>query len=32
VITIEPGSGNGHRPNDSAAIAEGIIAAVDADN
>jgi NADP-dependent 3-hydroxy acid dehydrogenase YdfG len=32
VITIEPGSGNGHRPNDSAAVAEGIIAAVDADN
>ena len=32
VITIEPGSGNGQRPHDSAAVAEGIIAAVDADN
>jgi NADP-dependent 3-hydroxy acid dehydrogenase YdfG len=31
VITIEPGSANGHQPNDLAAAAEIIIAAVDAD-
>jgi NAD(P)-dependent dehydrogenase (short-subunit alcohol dehydrogenase family) len=31
VITIEPGKSNGHLPNDPAAAADGIIAAVDAD-
>lgn len=31
VITIEPGSANGHQPDDLAAAAETIIAAVDAD-
>ena len=32
VITIEPGKSNGHPPNDPAAAADGIIAAVDADS
>jgi NAD(P)-dependent dehydrogenase (short-subunit alcohol dehydrogenase family) len=32
VITIEPGKSNGHLPNDPAAAADGIIAAVDADS
>jgi NADP-dependent 3-hydroxy acid dehydrogenase YdfG len=31
VITIEPASANGHQPGDSAAVAGGIIAAVDGD-